>query len=707
MSTWHILTIERLVEFHTRAIRARWPRTPIMTKALLFGFIVLTSLAILMNLQVRSSQYDAWSTLQTSSKTFEFSTTDAPHFLNLAGALKRGESVIGYEALLAYPDNLLAAKKTSTSVTDKSPPLLSVLLSQMARSDDPADLIAAGHKLVVICSGLTVALIIFAFATTGYWLEGIIAAAGSGLSAAYLVRTSAGRIDTDMLNLGLLYATFGTVLVAGQVKSTRNFLFCCVLSGFTARLFLNWYDRSILLWLALAALIWLTLASRRQLLPSACGILIFVGLSGVDFLNSYIYGYFTDTIRAATFTFPNTLASITENTTLSFSKAITQATGSIEMGIVCLAGLTLWAIRHPILAVGMSPLLALGMLNFIVGNRFIFYSTPMLWFGFGYLLTLTTSYIQSAITSEGGSSISTAQTVRAFSALLGLIIVWVNSPTKYIPKMTFSDQMLAGFASLDGQFDPTNTVVASWWDYGYTSTFLNNLPVLHYGGSVNTAATHIVASALLKDDQHKTVGMLKFLSVKGSQGVNALPGAAALDQAFSDAHEITSPDVLLIVTHQMSGWMGSISKIANWDIEKGRPILLPKNPDGSEVGYRRLNCRFNGYPKNLACNGKDIDLENGLIDGAPLLVGWAHAVDGKILRSRKFSQDAHYGFQIIQHDGRVTAYLVHRQLYNSTFNKLYHFGHVNHPTISIHYDDYPHIRVYKIKGDPISNAAHS
>ena len=440
------------------------------------------------------------------------------------------------------------------------------------------------------------------------------------------------------------------------------------------------------------------LASRRQLLPLACGIIIFIGISGMDFFNPFSSGYLIDTLDVAAFTFPNTLSTITEASNLSLSKAMTQAAGSVEMALVCLAGLTLWAIRHPILAVAMSPLLALALLNFIIGNRFIFYATPMLWFGLGYLLTSMTSFIQREVTLKKSATTFARHAMPAVGALLGLAIVWVNTPTKYIPRVTFPDQALAGFASLDGQFDPVKTVVASWWDYGYASTFLNKLPVLHYGGAVNTATTHVVARALLDENRGASIGMLKFLSMEGSRGVNSQPDAGTLAQSFSKAINSPSPDILMVVTNQMAGWMGSISKIGNWDIEKGEPIQLRGNPDGAQVHYKPMNCRFTGYPRQLSCAGVKIDLERGLIDGAPLLVGWTHTQNGRILRRRDFTHDADHAVQIVQNDGRITAYLLHRQLYESTFNELYHLGVTDHPSISLHYDDYPHIRIYRIDG---------
>ena len=247
-STWVGGVVERLEKWHHQIIGARWRYRPTKTRLFVLAIIAFATLVILMNMQVRNAQYEAWATHHGTSDEFAFSTIDASYFLGLAAALKRrGETVLEYESLLAYPDNMLMVKETPENITDKSPTLLSIVSSHIASSNDPADLIEAGHRLIVICYGLTVAFINLAFAAAGYWLEGKVAAAGAGLSAAYLVRRSAGRIDTGMLNMGLLFATFGVVLLAGRTRSTRSLLPCCVAAGFMAKLFLTWYDRSQLI----------------------------------------------------------------------------------------------------------------------------------------------------------------------------------------------------------------------------------------------------------------------------------------------------------------------------------------------------------------------------------------------------------------------------------------------------------------------------
>ena len=41
------------------------------------------------------------------------------------------------------------------------------------------------------------------------------------------------------------------------------------------------------------------------------------------------------------------------------------------MGIVCLAGLALFLVRHPVIAIAFGPLAGFGLLNFLIGNRAI------------------------------------------------------------------------------------------------------------------------------------------------------------------------------------------------------------------------------------------------------------------------------------------------------------------------------------------------
>ena len=702
MVQWFGEQMRRLEQFHARRIAGNWPAPFQMAKSGMVAVLAMAIIAVAMNVHVRTSQYEAWHntpSFASPDSAYLFSTTDAPYFLGLAGALKRGETNVEFESLLAYPDNRKLAEESPETFTENPPPLLSQAIAYLSPTDHPADLLRVGNQLVIVCAAITAFLIIATFAATGHGLQGAVAAAGSGLSSAYLVRSSAGRIDTDMLNLGLLYITFGAVIMAGRATSPRATLLWCLGAGILARLFLAWYDRSALVWPALAALIMMLVVTRKKPLILAGGAALFIAISGLNFYNPLTSGYLMATLDVSTFKLPNTLSTITEAQNISPTALMVQATGSIELGLVCLFGLGLWTVRHPVMAAAMSPLLGLALLNFIIGNRFIFYSTPILWFGLGYFLTTLAGYIQqNAMIAV--SNVWQHNAPSSFAAVLGLLVAWTNTPTTYVPRPTFPKETLAGFAKIDGQFDANSAVVATWWDYGYASTFLNNLPVLHYGGAVNTATTHFVARAFLDNRQATSLGTLRFLANEGSEGVSSFDNLQTLGEAFSDAIDTPSQDILVIVTAQMAGWMESISKIGNWDIETGEPIDLPGNPNGPLVNYEQLNCRLAGYPDTLTCSGAAFDLELGLVNGAPVLAGWAHSQDGAVVRNRTFDHEGYLAVQIVQTGNRVNVLLMHRQLFESSFNKLYHLGQIDHPSISLYYDNYPYIRIYKIDGEP-------
>ena len=701
MFQWIGAAARQVETWHAQTVILRWPYQPAMTRLMLLAIIALATLSVLMNLHVRNAQYQVWEAYYSDDAPLLFSTTDAPYFLRHAGSIKNGETINEYDSIRSFPNLTDKLTNLPADTSLRSRPLLSVALAYVTDSADPAKLLAYANKAIPVTAALTALMIVLCFGAAGYWLEGCAAALGGGLSMAYLTRSSIGRIDTDQLNLGFMYLMFGLVVFAGRASSRFRCLFWCGVAGITANLFMWWYAKPELVVLAAIALAWLLLCLQRNLITTVTGSVIFLIIADISIFNPLGSTYLKEVISAGDFIFPNTFQTITEIQRVSFPQILINATGSIEMGLVCLAGLAMFAIRHPVIAIAYGPLVAFGLFNFVIGNRAIFYSAPMLWFGAAFLLTTLARSIATTL-SQTGWTIRRDSFAATIGASLAMLMAWVNSPTDYVPNPSFPKPVLEGLASLKTSVDPQNAVVATWWDYGYASMFLNELPTLHDGGSQTTPTTHFVARSFLEPHGSQGVGTLKFLSTEGHKGIAASNSLENLETAFREANAAPSPDLYLVVTNQMTGWMGSISKIGNWDIEKGEPIRLRDNPDGSEVYYNSINCRFGGYPRYLNCGGLRIDLERGLIGDKPLLVGWTHTRDGQVLRRRSFDHDANHAIQIVQDGNSITVFMLHRQLYESTFNRLYYQGVMEHPSISLHYDDYPHIRIYRIDGSPIS-----
>ena len=219
-----------------------------------------------------------------------------------------------------------------------------------------ADLLDAGHFILLVSAALTAGMIILALGATGYWLEGTIAAFGGGLSSSYLVRSSYGRIDTDQLNLGLLYLIFGLMMLSARSKSAIGTLIWAAAASVTACIFMTWYGKPELIWMAFFAYLWLLVALRKDLKVAALALMLIYVIAPVGLPNPFTSAYVQETIVNGSFLYPNTLTTITETARISLSDILVSTAGSVEMGLVCLLGLGLWSIRHPVMAFAYSLL---------------------------------------------------------------------------------------------------------------------------------------------------------------------------------------------------------------------------------------------------------------------------------------------------------------------------------------------------------------
>ena len=695
---------DRLENWHSAKFERPWLGPLPMTRALILAALVMALIAFFANVKVRYDQGQIWKAhpeVTEIAGAMSFSTADAPNFLGRAAVAKNGLSPDEFDRRRVFPTKERAYQQRENKTSTRKHPLLSTLISFLSPSASPGDLLNAGHLILLINAGLTACMIILAFGATGYWLEGSVAAIGGGLSLAYLVRSSFGRIDTDQLNLGLMYLMFGLLMMSARSKTYVAAIIGSIAAGATASIFMAWYNKPELIWMAVASFAWLLIAIKKDLKITGLCLFVFYTIAPIRFPNPFESNYVQDYFALGNFSFPNTLETITEVAGVSFPKILSMATGSMEMGLVCLIGLAVWAIRHPVMAVAYGPLTAFALLNFVIGNRAVFYSAPMMWFGAAFLLTTTCRFLVLAAkpnSEEINSPYCFKRWAGLKGALLALIVAWVNSPTDYLPRPSFPKPVLEGMLELETIATPRQSVVASWWDYGYASLFLNNLPVLHDGASQLGPTTHLFAYALLRPDQAETKGILQFLASQTTEDVERHASKAELFAEFDGATESLVADVYLVLTKQMAGWMGSISKLANWDIETGKPVLLQNNKGKAYVEYIGLGCNYRSFPARVACGNVSFDFDQGLMNDAPAIVGWAHAHDGFVKDVRRYREDATFGVQTLQTNNRLSSQLMHRQLYDSSFNKLYHLGLVEVPGITLVYDNYPHIRIYRIAG---------
>ena len=694
---------DKLQSQHQALVNRPWLALP--SGNIYVGLILLLSIvAAFANFHVRSQQYSHWESRPEVfffQDTPLFSTMDAGYFLGIAQSLSRQDTPNDFEARRSFPDGKNSAKNVSEVGPGKAP-LLSSLIYLLSDNDSPQALLEAGNAIIPVTAAITALAIILCFGATGYWLEGSVAAIGGGLSMAYLQRSAIGRIDTDQLNLGFFYLLFGLAIWAGRAKNWQTSLGVTILAGLTARLFMEWYGKSELIWISLFALFWMLLVCSRDWRRTIGLSILFILLSGVQIVDISSSIYVRDSVANNALQFPNVLTTVSEVNKIELRNILLRMTGSVELCIVGLAGMVFWAVRHPVFAVALGPLAVFALLNTVVGNRVIFYSAPTVWFGLAFILiTATRAVYQMAIAHFGGrQDFSQTENVTVSGVIASCLLVfsYLVSPTKYIPQAAIPVQVVSALQSLQGVNDEKEAVMASWWDYGYSSLLFNKLPVFTDGGTQISPPTYMMAKALLAPSLQETANILRFMAREGSSGIasHASSQKTLFNHIASTASK-PAPAIYLLLTDQMTRWIGSISKIGNWNLDTGKAIPISGNPGGSSLGYNTLTCQQIAAPSQLKCDGQTFNLRSGELNGQLFLDGAVRTRQGLQIGGVAFPGRQFNVFQMAEINQTQKFYLLHRDLFKSSFNQLFHLGRAKNTLFEMVYDDYPHARIFRLR----------
>ena len=234
-------------------------------------------------------------------------------------------------------------------------------------------------------------------------------------------------------------------------------------------------------------------------------------------------------------------------------------------------------------------------------------------------------------------------------------------------------------------------ILVSWWDYGYAANLFSGQNVVHDGGAQTSPATFLVAQALLEPSAEKASQTLKLLAATGYQRTLQIrynDGSVTAEEQS----RLADQQVYLLLTEDMSNWMGSISTIGFFDIRSGRPLTF----NGSSVlRYEPFDCITS--EGGLACNGNRFDGETGRYGNAQV-AGIIYTEQGKVVSGKQFDNPTTpYFIQAETAAGIGQNLAVNKRLFVSVFNQMYHLGQVDERYFSLVYDDYPHARIFSLK----------
>ena len=657
------------------------------------------------NYQIRQAQYDVWQSKKEITflgDTPLFSTTDASYFLNLARQYHETGDVLDFNKKRLYPYYAQQAEKEPAQDSVFDFPLFSVLIASFSENSTTESLLKTGNGLIPILGFVMALGILLAFGASGFWLEGAVAAIGAGLAPTFLMRSSIGRIDTDILNLGFFYAVLGLTIFAGRAKDWRVAIGWVIAAGLMLNLFFWWYDTSEFGWAFTVGLVWLSAVTSRSWQRPLVLSALFLLVSGLAFKSiglSSDSSYFKDVINTGVLVFPNTFSTITELRVVPFEQILTSITDSYGLGLIGVLGLALFAVRHPVLAVVYGPASIFALANFLVGNRAIFYSAPMIWFGAAFLAVMMArfawGYAPKALVRLRHGELSV---IAVITAMMMGGIYHVDRVQNYVPNPSFPKEVMRGFAAAKGNL-PTDSVVATWWDYGYASTLFNGYNTLHDGGAQTFPVTHYVARALVAQSQQESHAIFKNLASTGLQGIidNSATHEGAEAHITGANYDSKSP-VFLVLTEQMGEWMGSISNLGMWDTKAGEAINAQYSPYGPTLFYNELLCQAGERGDAPVCDGNVFDLGVGTINGQVAIRQVTQAEDGKISVRTPLQEKGYNAIHIANLSGKGTRLLMaHNRLAQSTFHRLFHLAEVEDELFQLVYDDYPYVRIYALK----------
>ena len=688
-----------------------------------FGLVVILVLSFVIGCLAFKARHDQWKVwnLNKNITFFQgspvFSTADGPYFVHLAKNLDQNQSIVSHTEKRFFPElNKILGDKDKLK-TLKEPGVFEVsLLPYIIKSLSKLynnDYLLASNLLIPISAFLTSIFIFSFFFAMGFGFEGTIAGLGASLSQSLLVRTSIGRVDTDLLNVGFFYSILALIVASFRTNNQKLSLVFISLSGFMNFLFSWWYQHPGFFFPFLITIIILQILHKVKLQNSIFQIILFSLFSGPFFvlksftsLSLFISQYLSFNnvnVDNNALIFPDTFQTITElqrPDIIEYFKAVF-GQGNEWLGIVGIIGIVFFILFNYKTSIVMLPGFAFLIMSILIGKRFVMYALPIFWFGFAYLCIslsyVLTSYIKPFKTIENQAKVFISSCICICLIILILTVSisscknssFFNCNPKYIPMPSFSGEITKGFRSLQSNNFDQSSIVITWWDYGYWLNYFSGLSSVHDGGSQRSAKTYLVANSLTSSTQKKSYDIMNYIVSSNMKQVldDSNKGVAFFENRISQSQPINRP-VLLILTQDMLGWWSSITHLGNWDIINGN--------QKDKASFERIDCKPKSQSQ-MICGDIVFDLDNGTTSNGNQLDNLMIAKNGSLAGNYDYHNKKGKVSMIIDIVGNKRSfYLVSPKTLASTFTQLYFFNLPKNKMFKLVKDSYPFYRVFEL-----------
>lgn len=658
-----------------------------------YTFLILLLSAVIVYGISAYKRYDVYKTWK-SYKSYYFidnitamTTLDAYYWLKMARDFdngKLGKDLV--DPLKVYPDGANYPEK---------PNLLAYLIS-LTHKVTGLDYYRSGLLLIPILAGLFCIPLFFYFYKIGYGEAAIFGGLLGNFSYAYYVRSTMGRVDTDLLNLFFPILASLFLLMVKKENTYRKNIIYSILSGVSMLLFVWWYARPGFVLVYLLFFIFYLLVQRvkgKDIVLFSLIFLIFANpinvINGFGNLLGFLQNYFFPK-PTGQIVWPDILQTITEAQKKDIFETFSMIHKMFFLVIVGFIGLIYLFIKRFKEMIVISPIVILGLLSLVGSNRFAMYLAPFIGVGVGVLVCEVVKFSFKYFNIK-----SVYALILNIFLMFGIFFIGVNS-TGYsiVLPPSIEPDVTKSFLDLKQQL-PKHSALFTWWDYGYALMDIGEFATYHDGGAHGRARTTLVATALTKGNQKALYSLIsylekyKFESLQKAIVEDNITPDEMLSMVFDFDEGFQGENVYILYTKDMIDKFGAISFFGTWDYE---------NKKSNPVGYIKLNCSKieNGM---LYCLDSVIDLNMGVMQVNEKRLPLRRILfinNGYVKNEKEFFSSGHTIQILMKNNSIFSVQLLSEELFKTNFNQQYILGRYDKKYFEEVYNNFPTARVFKV-----------
>jgi len=466
----------------------------------------------------------------------------------------------------------------------------------------------------------------------------------------------------------------------------------------------------------------------------------------LNFLSKYVFLQ-----KEISYAFPNIKISIAEmQKTGGFFQAADLCISNHLISVLGFIGFLIAFVKHFRYLVLLLPIFLLGLSAIKGATRFSMYLGPILGAGFGYYFDLIYSYLYFYMDGI----------FRYISfVFFGFVVAYLTFPKKVLeipPLPKLPKKLCQDFVNLSKKY--SEAWLWTWWDYGYPLEYIAQVSTYHDGGTQTTYKTYFVATTFSNSNQTQVANTIKTISLIGLYGINKflekpkyffsklnttspsetnliarkirdyifkgkiLKNDLVLKELLAPYFKIKAENlskdiadkllenktILFAFTDDEIGKFFWINRFGTWNFIKG---------DGDKAGYLPLSCAIGKLKTGSPALVCDMDKNKIIVDlitgasNAPMIRKIVISNNGKVILSKNVSATGNFVIEYIAASKKledvggiklpiknvVGIYLINLKVYNSAFNQMYLLGNYDKKHFEEVYNDFPHMRVFKLK----------